>query len=143
MYFYKTATTWVLGQRDKSFMPTGYYFMTQVSDTKVDIRPIDDKNRLPKFLGVDVTTIAKNTGGTKYASMSEFTSAVGDFFVSTIVKGDKGDTGAAGAAGAAGPAGAAGAAGSNGLFSAELAYCADYPALRTAMIAAGLMASNE
>ena len=44
--------------------------------------------------------------------------------------------------GPTGPAGADGAAGADGLFTAPLANCVDYPALKTAMIAAGLMAAE-
>ena len=80
MYFYKDTDNWVLGYSTHSYAPAGQFALASTNDTYVSIVPIGSSDFV-KFLGILITDIAKNSYGDKYASLSEFTTAVKPFFV--------------------------------------------------------------
>lgn len=147
MYFFKTSNSWVIGDTPYSFVPIAAYFTQKVTENntaKVSIIPVNSNSNLVPFMKKTITSISKNAGGTKYASESEFYTAISDYFAAasdpSYVKGDKfvyadfteqqllalkGDDG------------------DDGLFTAPLADCADFAALKVAMVAAGLMEAGE
>ena len=127
MYFFKTSNSWVVGRSQYSLVPIAAFFIGNLDPVAgtVNILPVIKESNLERFNGISVTSIKKNANGDLYASVSEFMTAVSSYF-----------------AVAASPSYVPGNNGTNGLFSTQLAVCADYPALKAAMIAAGLMAAS-
>ena len=92
LFFFKSGNSWVLGQTSKSFMPTGSYMIDNVDATTVDIIPIDVNSRLPMYNATIATEVKKNANGDFYASVSELTAAVADFFGNASSGGGGGST---------------------------------------------------
>lgn len=129
MYFYKSGDAWVIGDTPLSFAPVGSYCIQGSAEAaSINIVPVNPNSNLERYHNVAITDIIKNAGGDKYGDTAEFVAVAAVYFAALAAKGDTG------------AAGAPGANGDDGLFAAPLANCADYDALKTAMIAAGLMA---
>jgi hypothetical protein len=80
LFFFKNGSSWVMGSTSKSFMPTGKYLLDNATETTIDILPVGRYDNTPIYQNIAVTTIKKNAEGDFYASLSEFLTAVEDFF---------------------------------------------------------------
>lgn len=78
LYFFKTNNNWILGQNPVvDLVKSGTYRLQSNGGNNVSLIP---ESRNYSSYQFDITDVAKNSDGDKYASLSEFISATSDFF---------------------------------------------------------------